>query len=189
MMLQMEKAALSGYEKGTVWVAVKEIPRGFVPEDNNWQEYMEQRLVDCTMIPDTGITGTEEMVGLMAVYSIEPGTLLTRGMFESRQEILKQLEMPVVAGFKVDDLYQLVGGVLRPGDRIHIYSLNEEGEVKEIWENLYVEQAFDSNGNSVDADDRTTAVSRINICIDKEDVEEFYADLAAGSLRVVRAYG
>lgn len=189
IMLRMEQAALSSYEKGTVWVAAKEIPKGLTLEEGNWQEYLAQRQMDRNIIPDAGITGTEAVVGHAAVYSIEPGTVLTGGMFESPQEILKQIEEPVVAGFKVEDLYQMVGGVLRPGDRIHIFSLNETGEVKSVWENLYVQQAFDSNGNSVDVGDRTTAVSRINIYIDRDDVEEFYAGLAAGSLRVVRVCG
>lgn len=189
VMLQMEKAALKDYEKGTVWVAAKEIPRGLMLDGDNFREYLEQRQIEKTMIPPAVITDKEVLAGMAAVYSIDPGTILTEGMFEQLPEVLNQLEAPVVAGFKVEDLYQMVGGVLRPGDRIHIFSLNEDGAVKLVWENLYVQQVFDNNGNSVETNDRTTAVSRINIYISKEDVEEFYAGLAAGSLRVVRAYG
>lgn len=36
------------------------------------------------------------------------------------------MEDPVIAGCKADDLYQIVGGVLRAGDRINIYQVDEQ---------------------------------------------------------------
>ncbi len=188
VMLQIERRALRGCEKGTAWVAACDIPEGLVLCQENWQEYLEQRQVDVELIPDTGIKDAEHWDKKAAVFSIEKGTLVTGGMFESLQQVLEGIEEPVVAGFKAEDLYQMVGGVLRPGDRIHIFLLDEEGEVRKLWENLYVQQAFDNNGNSVEPGDGVTAVSRVNIYMEKENVEEFYADLAAGSLRVVKVY-
>lgn len=46
-------------------------------------------------------------------------------MFTAVNDITKDMTQPVVAGFKADDLYQVVGGVLRSGDRINIYQVNE----------------------------------------------------------------
>lgn len=99
-----------------------------------------------------------------------------------------ELKEPVIAGFKADDLYQVVGGVLRAGDRIHIYRVSEEKETTLIWDNVYICQVFDQSGVSIESGNSTAAAQRINVYLDREDVEEFYSELALGTLRVVKAY-
>lgn len=91
-----------------------------------------------------------------------------------------------MAGFKAEDLYQVVGGVLRAGDRIHIYSMSEEGEALPAWSNVYVREVFDQAGNRIVSGDTAAAAQRVNIYLDKKDVEAFYSRLASGTLRVVR---
>ena len=54
------------------------------------------------------------------------------------------------------------------------------------WESVYVQQVFDISGKDIDAADRTTAAQRLNIYLDKKDIEAFYTGLAGGSLRVVK---
>ena len=96
----------------------------------------------------------------------------------------------VTAGFRAEDLYQVVGGVLRAGDRIHIYCVEQEEEEqngKLLWENVFVQQVFDRNGAAIGGDDGTTPAQRVNIYMEKERVADFYAALAQGSLRVVKA--
>ena len=107
-------------------------------------------------------------------------------MFETKNEITAQMEEPVVAGLRADDLYQVVGGVLRAGDRIHIYRVNEEGEAELAWENVYVQGVFDQSGTAISNDDRDTAAQRINVYLDKKVIEEFYSQLNAGALRIVK---
>ncbi|MBQ7933289.1 MAG: hypothetical protein IJ327_00665 [Lachnospiraceae bacterium] len=186
VMLQIERHTLAGGEKKMAWMTIREVPKGVVLSGENWQEYLEQRQVDADLISETGIMDVGYWEDVSAVFSIEKGTLVTRGMFESRQQVLGAMKEPVVAGFRAEDLYQVAGGALRPGDHIHIFILDEEGKVRKWWENLYVHQVFDNNGNLVVAGDPETAASRVNIYIEKERVEEFYANLAAGSLRVVK---
>ena len=50
-----------------------------------------------------------------------------------------------------------------------------------------IQPQFDNSGTIVSGDDRITAVQRVNILMEKEDVEQFYSELEAGSLRVVKA--
>ena len=105
-------------------------------------------------------------------------------------EITEQMREPVIAGFRAEDLYQVVGGVLRAGDRIHIYCVEQEEEEqngKLLWENVFVQQVFDRNGAAIGGDDGTTPAQRVNIYMEKERVADFYAALAQGSLRVVKA--
>lgn len=83
-----------------------------------------------------------------------------------------------------------MGGVLRAGDRIHIYCIDKDkddfsGE-NPGWQNLFVQQVFDQSGNIIPCEDTTTPAQRVNIYLDNKNVEEFYRNLAKGSLRVVK---
>lgn len=230
VMLQLEKNTLTKYERGSIYVAVREIPRGQMITADNRELYFEEKLLDKSCIPATALSQPEQTEGLAAAFAIAQGTLLTEEMFEYRKDILQEMEHPVIAGFKADDLYQVVGGVLRAGDRIHIYRILDDAEtveqvgtvvpgsaaeagvlvgeagsgmgtgmtanaVKEqksgkravlIWENVYVQDVFDQTGNRIMSGDTETSAQRVNVYLDKDDVEAFYAELASGTLRVVK---
>lgn len=186
LMLKLEKDVLTQYEKGIIYTAAREIPKGQVITQDNCRDYLERKELDKSCIPKTAITDTEQLGELSAAARIEKGVLLTAGMFERLDEITGQLEKPVIAGFKAEDLYQAVGGVLRSGDRIHIYSVEENGETSAVWKTAFVQQVFDGGGTAIPSDDTVTPAQRINIYLEEEQVERFYSDLAAGSLRVVK---
>ena len=84
----------------------------------------------------------------------------------------------------------MVNGILRSGDRIHIYTVEEDTKnANLIWENVFVQGAFDNSGNQIQDGDEETAAARINIVLEKSCIERFYSELAKGSLRVVKAEG
>ncbi len=186
VMLHMEKKLLADYEKGIVYVAVKEIPKGMLVDESNVAEYMIEKEVDVSVMPETAIREPDQIKELIASTRIEKGVLLTMGMFQEQDKILSRIKEPVIAGFKADDLFQVVGGVLRSGDRIHIYNESEDGIVSLKWSDVYVQQVFNSAGVSIDNTDTSTAGQRINIYMAKEDVERFYTELETGMLRVVK---
>ncbi len=186
VMLQMEKKVLTQYEKGVIYAAAREIPKGQLITKENEQEYLEQIELDKSCIPETAITREEQIEKLIAAGRIEKGVLLTQGMFVEQNAITEEMEEAVIAGFKAEDLYQVAGGVLRAGDRIHIYCADEEQKVSLKWENVYVQQVFDLAGRAVENQDDVTSVQRINIYLDKKDVETFYTELLNGGLRVVK---
>lgn len=203
VMLQLEKSTLTKYERGQIYVAARDIPRGQLITEENQMLYFEEKLLDRTCIPESALCSPKQVNGLAAVFDIAPGVLLTGEMFESMDGVLGEMQNPVIAGFKADDLYQVVGGVLRAGDRIHIYKITDaratESETDTIsdentgailiWENIYVQEVFDQTGNRIVSGDAATAAQRINIYLDKADVEAFYAELASGTLRVVKDCG
>lgn len=185
IMLQMEKSVLGKYEKGEVYAAAAAIPKGQLITEENYRQYFAIRELDTGCIPDTALKMPDQIYGLAAVFDVDPGVLLTTGMFESLEDILEEMEEPVVAGFKAEDMYQVAGGTLRAGDRVHIYSITDEEEIL-VWEKVYIQQVFDASGKSIPNGDRLTAAQRVNIYLDKRDVEAFYRGLAEGSLRVVK---
>lgn len=186
VMLQLEKNVLLQYEKGDIYLAAKDIPKGEVITQVNCGEYFTLQQLDKNCIPPGALTSVEQVQDLAAVYSIEKGVLLTAGMFEALDEVTDGMDEAVIAGFKAEDLYQVVGGVLRAGDRIHIYSVREEGGARLVWQSIYVQQVFDGTGKAIANSDATTSAQRINIYLDKDEVEDFYSELAEGSLRVVK---
>ncbi|MCM1065041.1 MAG: hypothetical protein NC420_11350 [Eubacterium sp.] len=185
VMLQMEKNLLTQYEKGTIYVAVAGIPKGEVVTEEDHARFFVRQQLDSNCIPPTAISSPDQINGLVAKTDIEQGVLLTTGMFEPVNEILDTMERPVIAGFKAEDLYQVVGGVLRSGDRVNIYSVKED-TVTLVWQDVFVQQVFDASGTAIAGGDRNTAAQRINVYLDQGDVEQFYGELAAGSLRVVK---
>lgn len=186
VMLQMEKKVLSEYEKGFIYMAAVEIPKGEFITDKNIDKYLKVVELDVKLIPETALTSSEQLNGLVAATTIEEGVFLTEGMFEQENVITKEMDHPVIAGFKAEDIYQVVGGVLRAGDRIHIYTVSESGIAGLIWKDVFVQQVFDSSGNLIVAGNTTSAAQRINVYFDAKDVERFYTELARGTLRVVK---
>jgi len=187
ILVQMEKSVLDQYEKGQVYMAAGMIPKGQMITEENYSQYFTVAELDKRLIPASAIAGPEQVKGLAAVFDVEQGVLLTRGMFEELETVLKGMEEPVIAGFKAEDIYQVAGGTLRAGDRIHIYTVRE-GEAELAWEAVYVQQVFDASGGNISNMDQSTAAQRINVYLDKQDVEAFYAGLAEGSLRAVKVY-
>lgn len=186
VMIHAETQALQAYEKSTIYVAAKTIPKGMKITEKNMEQYLVMKEMDKSLIPDTALAEPTQAEGLVPQISIAPGTLLTTGMFEEINEITKGMDAPVIAGFRVEDLYQAVGGTLRVGDRIHIYNVNEEGTAELVWSNVYVQEVFDNTGVQIASGDESSPAQRINVYMDKKDIERFYSELAVGTLRVVK---
>lgn len=180
IMLQAEKKVLAEYEKITVCVTIDDLPKGESITEDNILNYVQTVEIDRKIVPDTAIKNMDEITGRIAVHRIEKGSVVTRGMLESEEQITGEMEEAVIAGFRAEDLYQAVGGVLRAGDRIHIYCIDKEETAKEkpVWKNLLVQQVFDQNGNAIDSGDTTTPAQRINVYMDNGKVDDFYRNLA-----------
>ena len=187
-LIQTEKTLLEGYEKGDVYLALQEIPEGQMITEKNISEYFLLASMDIKLIPETALSSPEMVTNLVAAGRIEKGVLLTQGMFQTVDELTAGMTEPVVAGFRAEDLYQVAGGTIRAGDRIHIYASEEELGTFLIWENVYVQQVFDAGGTIIESGDDTTAAQRVNIFLDRCDVEAFYTRLEQGSLRVVKIW-
>lgn len=187
VMVQIEKNILTQYERGIIYTASASIPQGQLITEENYTQYFQEKQLDKSCIPSTALSSPDQITGLVAAFPIEQGVLLTMGMFEPLNDILEEMEKPVVAGFKAEDISQVAGGVLRSGDRVNIYTVRE-GEANLVWSNVFVQQVFDASGSAILSADNTTAALRVNVYLDESEVEEFYSELANGSLRVVKLW-
>ena len=188
VMLNVEKNALAAFEKGMIWAAVCEVPKGTVFTEENVRDYFTEREVDIGLIPDKAIRQKEELYHKMTTVTLDEGCLVTESLFQDLKQTEAAMAEPVVAGFKADDLYQVVSGTLRSGDTIHIYTADPDtGEVYLVWDHIFVQEVFDSAGTAISPGNRSAAAHRVNILMEKDHVEQFYSELARGSLRVVKA--
>lgn len=189
ILLQVEKTALSAYEKEYVWCAKVELAKDLEITEEGVREYFEQIEVDKSKIPEKIIGNPEELIGLQTTIVIPKGTILATSMFADEENYVSFLKKPIIAGYKSEDLYQLVSGVLRKGDLIHLYTVNEElEETYLLWENVMVYQVFDASGNVIASEDTTTPAARVNLILEKSNAEQFYNELSKGSLRVVKVW-
>ncbi|MBQ7918950.1 MAG: SAF domain-containing protein [Lachnospiraceae bacterium] len=187
VLLNMEKNMLNDYERGPVWILKEEMPAGTECTAENITRYMEPMQVDKQSIPDKYIEDLNVLAGLRSVITLPKGSILTEAMFTGERDDIAEMDAPVIAGCKAEDLYQLVSGSLRKGDMINLYTVNEEeGQTSLLWENVRVYEVFDSAGKSIAVTDEETAAARINILLEKEYAERFYTELNNGSLRVVK---
>ncbi len=187
ILLNIEKNVLTDYEKGLVVVASMDIPEGELITLKNINQYMSLVEIDKKLISEDMITEVSHLENMMTLIEIKAGSIITGNLFDSLDSRMESLNKPVVAGFNSEDLYQVVSGVLRAGDTINIYIVDEEEKQATLgWENIYVLQSFDTAGTEIAAEDTLTAAQRINILMEQKQVEEFYSRLAQGSLRVVK---
>ena len=117
-------------------------------------------------------------MGKRTEFLVSKGTVLTNSMFTNEGDYVSEMEKPVLAGCKGDDLFQLVSGVLRKGDLVHIYTVNGEwNETYLLWKNIMVYQVFDASGNVIAPEDMTTPAARVNLVMEEGFVEQFYNEL------------
>lgn len=185
VMVLMERNLLADYEKKTVFVAAAKIPEGQLITEENYVQYFRKQQVDAGCVPQDALSSPDQAAGLVAAWDIGEGVVLTEGMFRELNLILAELEKPVIAGIRADDICQLAGGLLRAGDRVNIYAVGEE-TASLVWDHLLIQQVFDASGNRISNGDRSTAAQRVNLYLDEADVADFYTALAGGSLRVVK---
>lgn len=189
LLLNMEKNALEAYEKVTVWCTNCELVKGLELTEESLSQCLVQVEMDKTKVPENLIDRPEMLVGKQTVLAIPQGTILTASMFTREETYRKGLYQPVIAGCKGEDLFQLVSGVLRKGDKVNIYTVNSEmDETYMLWENILVYQAFDAAGNVIAPEDTTTPAARVNLLLEEGYAEALYNELDAGSLRLVKVW-
>lgn len=189
VLLNVEKNALSAYEKADCWIVTETLEKGTELTPDNIGSLLRQIQVDVRHIPQEAVANPQALAGSQAAITIPAGSMATDAMFSRAGSYRAALSNPVIAGCKAEDLYQLVSGTLRSGDRIHIYMVDEElGQAYLIWDNVMVYQVFDSSGNLISPQDTVSAAARINVLLEEGNAEAFYSELYKGSLRVVKLW-
>lgn len=189
----IEKSIVNSDDRSPVYVAVKEVPQNMEISEINITEYF--KLVDRpdSVIPDGCIVQDTGLIGHITDRTISKNEIVTVTSLSTRDERTKDIVHPIEVSLNASNLSQFVGGVLRTGDYINIwsvksYTVNGEDvtETKQICSHAYVTRAFSSSGEAAAEGDSDMAAMIVNIVIPEEQEEEFNAAIVEGTLRVSR---
>lgn len=194
VMLYIEKSVLDEDEKTKVYVTANELVRDTLITEDNVSDYFKLEEYSTSGLPEGCITDITSIIGMIADRTYAPKEIITLTGFVSENERIQGIENPIEVSLNANTLSQVVGGVLRAGDYINIWSVQQSSGIGDkttsavqICSHAYVTRAFTSSGVQVDrdaADEQATTVINIVIPADKE--EEFNIALANGTIRVGR---
>lgn len=189
LLLNIEINMLKNYEKTTVWVAAGNLQESLEITSENINSCFAQVEIDKKQIPAYAVTDIGMLVGSQAALMVPEGTVLSEPMFKRTESHISRMIEPVIVGCKAEDLYQVASGILRKGDMVNIYTVNEElGETYLLWEDVLIYQTFDNSGNQISSENSTAAAARMNLLIEEKYAEQFYTELYNGSLRMVKIW-
>lgn len=194
VMLYIERSVLNSDEKVPVYVTGKEIVKDTLITEENAADYLvcEERSV--SELPQGYITDIKEVTDMITDRTYAKNEVITISGFVSEQDRVSEIENPVEVSLNANTLSQVVGGVLRAGDYINIWSVQTASaydlkttQAVRICSHAYVTRAFTSSGVQIDRDaTEEQATTVINIVIPADKEEEFNLALANGTIRVGR---
>lgn len=194
IMLFVEGKVLKQEDYTAVYVAQTDIAENTMISADNAGMYfsLEQRRSD--WLPVGCVTDMTQLLGMMTAQDIAVNEILTMGKLSDTDRRTEGMEAPVEVSLNANNLSQVVGGVLREGDRINIWSVSENNSngiavvsAEKICDYAYVTRVFTTAGVQLrngTADDNAAMV--INIVIPGKREEEFNVALESGTLRIGR---
>ena len=192
-MIFIEKSVINADDNKIVYVAVKEVPENTLVTEENIGTYFEAKERALSAVPDKAIENGAELYGMYTDRVINKNEIVTGESFSSLDERTKDIEHPIEVSLNASNLSQLVGGVLRTGDYINIWSVKSNTingekitETKNICSHVYVTRTFSSSGEIASEDNADMATMIVNIIIPAEQEEEFNTAIVEGTLRVGR---
>ena len=187
LLLNMEAKQLARYEKGSVVVAVSDIPDGLEITENNLADLFAVEERPLTDIPAAACLKLDELVGLYTQSGIDAGNMITKSMLGELQETFEDC---VLLGVNMEALDQSVAGTLRAGDSIDIYTVKVEEDEQVLVEkalgNVVIERSYTSAGTAILKEDDTSIAQYITIPVHKEAVGLFYQSLENRRIEIVK---
>ena len=147
------------------------------------------------MLPSGVCVDTKALVGMVMESKVNKDSIITSSMYQELTDTVIKDHNMVKASFEAEKLSQVVNGTLRPGDKITIaayeegdelYGIEDKYTTKNVWDDVFVYEVFDSTGVKIPVDDDKTAAQLITVLINKEDMQEFYLGLNASTLQVIK---
>lgn len=191
--LYVEKVVLREEPTANVYIAAKDIEKGVLIDETNAAQYFTNvsRAVD--ILPDNCVTDLALVCNMFTTKDYVAKDIITMSGFTSEADKTADIINPVEVSIATSTLAQAVGGILRTGDYINIWSISETGvngisevTATQICEHVYVSKAFNSSGvqllRGADVENGTATV--ISIILSADDEEDFNVALTQGTIRL-----
>lgn len=174
-----------------VCVAKSDIPDGTKITIENAAQFITTASISENQLPNGYIDNIDKLNGVFVGRDYLAREIITSNTLSSEESMTKHISNPIEVSVAVSSIDAAVGGILREGDYINIYSVNSSGinsEVNLITKNAYVTKALDSNGMEVKRGDTQLKATVINLIIPMEIEERFNKELLAGTVRMSLIY-
>ena len=174
-----------------VCIAKTDIPDGTKITMQNASEFIEIASIAENQIPNGYIDSIDALDNVFIGRDYLAREIITSNTLSSEESMTRHIINPIEVSVAVSSIDAAVGGILREGDYINIYSVNSSGissEVNIITKNAYVTKALDSNGMEVKRGDTQLKATVINLIIPMDIEERFNKELLAGTVRMSLIY-
>ena len=188
LLLFIERTVLSSDDYTTVYVAQTDIGRNTVITADNLGILFAAKERKSDWLPDNCITDISQLVGMMTVQDIVKNEVMTDRAVSAQDRRAAGIESPIEVAMNANNLSQVVGGILREGDRINIWSVTETNNngVGKVTAEKICDYAYVTRVQVNAASGNDSAAMVINIIIPEEKEQEFNIALGKGTLRVGR---
>lgn len=188
-MLLFAYSLLNDEKETQVLVAKTDIPTNTRITKSNAGEYLDIQYRKVSEIPSDYLQNADLFAdnGYVNRSYVKNEVISARNVSTEESEY-GDIKDPVKVTISFPTVDSAVGGELRSGDRINLYTVyntgnGADGVVTLIKDNLLVEEAYNSNGEKVERSDTSTVVTMVSVIISKADEEEFNSIISKGSIR------
>ncbi len=195
MLVAFEAAIIAKDEKIAVYVAMTDIEENVLITEENFGLYFMLEKRSVSSLPADYIINPGDIIGCLTMQSIKAKEIIIADRFVNEWELITDIENPVEVSLNAANLAQVVGGVIRTGDYINIWSVSnrtsngvQEYEARLIYEKAYVTRVFTSTGEEINREIDEGAAMIINIVIPSSLESVFNKTMAEGQLRLSRVY-
>lgn len=181
---------LNREEKIKVLVASSSIVNGTKITEDNFSDYVTIQERTIRTLPENYVEDTDKdtIIDRFTNREFIKNDVITTDFLVDARSYIVDFDDPIETSLEVTSLSDAVGGIIREGDIINIYSVTtsrEKGTVsEEIMLGAYVTKAFDGSGKEISTDDRTTPTEMFNLIISGDAEVKFNESISSGTLRI-----
>lgn len=183
-LLILEHAIITEDDTNNVYVALNDVsPDTYITEDNFGEYFiLNERAV--RTLPAGYITDKNNLINHTVREYLAAGNVATDGILKSREAMVSDIKDGVIISFSVQNATKAVGGRIRPGNRVNVWTVNDTSnnrlkseESVPIAKNLYIIDTFDSSGVRIPVNDETSIATMFTVMIPSEIEDAFYEEI------------
>lgn len=192
-LIYLEKTILQEVEVVDVYVVKADVGEKVLITEENAATYFAKASRAVDTIPVGCVQDISEIYNSFTTKEYVVNDIITASGFTSEKSKIEDIVNPVEVSISVSSISQAVGGILRAGDYVNVWTVsatnyNGVSDITAacVGERAYVSRAFNSSGVELERGaiiDNSTATV-INIIMSEDDEEEFNIALASGTIRL-----
>lgn len=181
----IESNMANRYERKPAVVATMEVPENLQLTKKNMKKYFEVKEVDSSLFTDDTVVSFHDVEGLYLQENIHAKEILSKKSLVDTADLTADLVNPVKVSFSVSAIQNAAAGRIRTGQKINVYKYDSSMKnTEKILEGLYVQEAYDSEGNMISSSDSSSIAVTFTVLIEEEKEEYFYHSIAGNELYV-----